>query len=97
MTLDLENENATGIASKMKISLSLIPESEDSFNRFMETVDANVSRLKSTTEAPASSIISTLGIALQLTKKIMDNIADVCSIIANHFLFLILRPRWVRN
>jgi hypothetical protein len=51
----------------------------------METVDANISRLNNASQV--STGISALGRALQLTKNIMDNVAEVCSIIANRFYF----------
>jgi hypothetical protein len=78
--LDLGNDTGTEIVSKVKISLSLIQEPEDSFKRLMETVDANVSRLKN---SQVFAVVSTLGNALLLTKNIMDVAANVGSIIAN--------------
>jgi hypothetical protein len=73
--LDLGNETGTGIVSKIKISLSLIQEPEDSFKRIMENVDATVSRLK---DSQVPAVVSTLGNALLLTKNIMDVAANVC-------------------
>ncbi|KAF8199449.1 ankyrin repeat-containing domain protein [Pholiota molesta] len=71
--LDLGNDTGNEIVSKVKISLSLIQEPEDSFKRLMETVDANVSRLKNS-QVPA--VVSTLGNALLLTKSIVDAAAN---------------------
>ena len=53
----------------------------------MTSVDADVSRIGDSTLAPqASSILAALGMALQLTKYIMDTIAGVC-----HSYFLLIR------
>lgn len=85
ITLDLEDETGTGIAPKMKIGLSLVPESENDFKRFMETVDANVSGLN-TKQVPQAGVL-TLGNTLRLMKNIIDVVTVVRSIIENHFLF----------
>ena len=75
-TIDLKDATGTRIPSQIKIQLSLVSDPEnDNFNTFMENVDADVSRLDGTV---ASASISSLGMALTLTKNIMDIAADVC-------------------
>jgi len=59
----------------MKIVLSPTSESDDDINKFMEKVDADVSRLPSN-DAVASTI-STLGQVLKLTKTLMDQLSQV--------------------
>ncbi|KAF8169539.1 hypothetical protein BJ912DRAFT_1067147 [Pholiota molesta] len=74
-TLDLEDETGAGIAPKIKIGLSLAPESENDFKRFMDTVDANVSGLNNTNQVLHAGVL-TLGNTLRLMKNIMDIVAD---------------------
>jgi len=59
----------------MKIVLSPTSESDEDINKFMEKVDADVSRLPSN-DAVASTI-STLGQVLKLTKTLMDQLSQV--------------------
>ena len=70
--MDLKDKTGAAITPKMKIKLSLVSEPGETF---MESVDADISRLDS---AVASTPISALGKVLQLTKSIMDMVADVC-------------------
>ena len=72
----MKDETGTRIPSQIKIQLSLVSDLEnDNFNTFMENIDADVSLLDGTV---ASASISALGMALKLTKNIMDIAADVC-------------------
>jgi len=59
----------------MKIALSPTSESDDDIKEFMEKVDADVSRLSSKDAVPSTA--SALGQVLQVTKAIMDQIAQV--------------------
>ena len=59
----------------MHIALSPISGSGDNMKEFLDKVDADVSRLSSN-DAVAGTV-STLGIVLQLTKTIMDNLSEV--------------------
>ena len=70
--MDLKDKTGAAITPKIKIKLSLVSEPGETF---MESVDADISRLDS---AVASTPISALGKVLQLTKSIMDLVADVC-------------------
>ena len=72
MSIDLKDKTGAAIASKIKIKLSLVSEPNETF---MKTIDADISRLDG---AVASIPISALGKALQLTKSIMDIVANVC-------------------
>ena len=68
--MDLKNKTGAAITPKIKIKLSLVSEPRETL---MERVDADISH-----GAVESTDISTLGEALQLTKSIMDMVADVC-------------------
>ena len=68
----------TAIGSQIKIKLSLVSQSMNNFESFMISVDADVARIGDSTVAPQVSSILALGMALQLTKNIMDTIAGVC-------------------
>ena len=68
------------LATKMKISFSLIPGSDDNIKEFMKRVDDDVSHMNSPS-LPSS--LSTLGQVLKLTKAIMDQVSQVV-----HFLSL---------
>ena len=70
--MDLKDKTGSAITPKIKIKLFLVSEPGETF---MESVDADISRLDG---AVASTPISALGKALQLTKSIMDIVADVC-------------------
>jgi hypothetical protein len=59
----------------MKIVVSPTSESDDDIKRFMEKVDADVSRLPSN-DAVATTV-STLRQVLTLTKNIMDQLSQV--------------------
>ena len=82
----------------MKIVLSPISESDDDIRKFMEEVDADVSRLPS--NDTVWSTVSTVGQVLQLTKNIMDNVSKVrhycfCRI-CSHGKSVIIVPRYIR-
>ena len=62
------------LAAKIKISLSLIPESGDNIEEFMKKVDDDVGRMSSFS---LPSNLSTLGQVLNLTKTIMDKFSQV--------------------
>jgi len=64
------------VPAKMKIVLSSISDSLDNVKEVMEKVDADVSRLPSNSAA-VTGTVSTLGKVLQLTKNIMDKLAQV--------------------
>ena len=72
--MDLKDKTGAAITPKIKIKLSLVSEPGETF---MESVDADISRLDSAVEL-ASTPISALGKVLQLTKSIVDAVADVC-------------------
>ena len=72
MSIDLRDKTGAAIMSKLKIKLSLVPEPGETF---MKGVDADISRLDG---AVGSISILALGKALQLTKSIMDIVANVC-------------------
>lgn len=79
-TVDLKDKTGRKIASdaKIKINLSLVPESEDTFKSFMKSVDEDVSRLENATQGSATTpALGVLGKTLQLTKNIMDIVASV--------------------
>ncbi|KAF9473019.1 hypothetical protein BDN70DRAFT_415214 [Pholiota conissans] len=71
-TIDLTAKDGAKTASKIQISLSVASLSthDEEFKRFMESVDANISRLDKHVQMPAG--LATIGIALQFTKKILD-------------------------
>ena len=71
-SIDLKDKTGAAIASKIKIELSLVSEPGETF---MKGVDADISRLDGVV---GSVPISALGKALQLTKSIMDIVANVC-------------------
>ena len=71
-SIDLKDKTGAAITSKIKFKLSLVSEPGETF---MKGVDADISRLHG---AVGSVPISALGKALQLTKSIMDNLANVC-------------------
>jgi hypothetical protein len=77
-TIDLKDKAGAGIISgaKIKINLSLVPEPEGTFKSYMETVDADVSRLQNALDN-ASTPALVLDGALQLTKNIIDIVAGV--------------------
>ena len=70
--MDLKDKTGAEITPKIKIELSLVSEPRETF---MESVGADISRLDG---AFASTPLSVLGKALQLTKSIMDIVANVC-------------------
>lgn len=59
----------------MNIVLSPISGSGDNIKELMEKVDADVRRLSS--KGTVAGTVLTLGIVLQLTKTIMDNLSQV--------------------
>ena len=71
-SIDLKDKTGAAIISKIKIKLSLVSEPGETF---MKGVDADISRLDG---AVGFVPISALGKALQLTKSIMDIVANVC-------------------
>ncbi|KDR71050.1 hypothetical protein GALMADRAFT_802997 [Galerina marginata CBS 339.88] len=73
--LDLTDKEGNPVRAKMKMVLSPNPESDDNIKKFMEKVDADVSRLPS--NDTVWSTVSTVGKTLQLTKNIMDNLSKV--------------------
>ncbi|KAF8160167.1 ankyrin repeat-containing domain protein [Pholiota molesta] len=75
--IGLINKAGIEIASKIKIDLSLIAESEDQFESFMATVSADASRLDGAVRIHPG--ILALGRVLQLTKIIMDIAANAGS------------------
>jgi hypothetical protein len=80
-TFDLKDEHGAEVTSmsKIKINLCLVPESKDTFEIFMKSVDDNISHMKSGVLASAGNtlILGGLGTVLQLTKSIMDAVAGV--------------------
>ena len=62
------------LATKMKISFSLIPGTDDNIKEFMKRVDDDVSHMNSLS-LPSS--LSTLGQVLTSTKAIMDRVSQV--------------------
>ena len=68
----MKDKTGAAITYEIKIELSLVSEPGETF---MKRVAADISRLDGVI---GSVPISTLGKALQLTKSIMDNVADVC-------------------
>ena len=68
----MKDKTGAAITSKIKIKLYLVSEPSETF---MRSVDAAISRLDGAVE---SVPISALGKALQLTKSIMDTVANVC-------------------
>ena len=68
----MKDKTGAAITSKIKIKLSLVSEPGETF---MKGVDADISRLDGVVR---SVPISALGKALQLTKSIMDIVANVC-------------------
>ena len=70
--MDLKDKTGAEITPKIKIELSLVSEPGETV---MEDVDTDISRLDS---AIGSTPISALGKVLQLTKNIVDAVADVC-------------------
>ncbi|KAF8190524.1 hypothetical protein BJ912DRAFT_925653 [Pholiota molesta] len=78
-TFDLKDEHGAEVTSKskIKINLCLVPESKDTFEIFMKSVDDNISHMKSGVLASAGNtlILGGLGTVLQLTKSIMDAVA----------------------
>ena len=74
--IDLEDKTGAAIVSKIKLKLSSVSEPDEAF---MKSVDDHISRLDARLDGAVGSIpISTLGKALQLTKRIMDNFSNVC-------------------
>ena len=71
-SIDLKDKTGAAITPEIKIELSLVSEPGETF---MERVAADILRLDGVI---GSVPISTLGKALQLTKSIMDNAANVC-------------------
>ena len=69
------NKEGDPVSATMKINLSRISESDSNITKFMEKVDADVSRLPS--NDVVGSTVSMVGKALQLTKNIMDNLSQV--------------------
>jgi len=76
-SLHLTDKKGDPVLATMKIDLSRLSDSDSNIAKFMEKVDAGVSRLPSNNDA-MGSILSTVGKALQLNKKIMDNLSQVC-------------------
>ncbi|KAG6906173.1 hypothetical protein DXG01_015448 [Tephrocybe rancida] len=74
-SFDLMDEKGIPVPIKMNIALSPISKSEDYIKRFLEKVDADVSRLPS--NATVANSVSTLGQVLQLTKTIMDKLSQI--------------------
>ena len=62
------------LATKMKISFTLIPGSDDNIKELMKRVDDDVSHMNSLS-LPSS--LSTLGQVLKSTKAIMDQVSQV--------------------
>ena len=62
------------LATRIKINLSLIPESDNNIEEFMKKVDDDVGRMSSFS---LPSNLSTLGQVLNLTKAIMDQLSQV--------------------
>ncbi|KAF8157288.1 hypothetical protein BJ912DRAFT_407270 [Pholiota molesta] len=77
-TIDLKDKAGAGISSsaKIKINLSLVPEPEDTFKNFMKTMDDDVSRLQNALANASTPALDVLNGALQVTKNIMDIVAD---------------------
>ena len=72
-SFELKNKGVV-LATKMKISFSLIPGSDDNIKEFMKRVDDDVSHMNSLS-LPSS--LSTLGQVLKSTKAIMDQVSQV--------------------
>ena len=72
--MDLKDKTGTAITSQIKITLSLASDPDDNLETFMASVDAGVSHLDISS---ISAGISALGMAVQLMKNIMDEIANV--------------------
>ncbi|KAG6905954.1 hypothetical protein DXG01_016698 [Tephrocybe rancida] len=73
-SFDLTDEKGIPVPIEMNIALSPDNKSEDYIKKFLEKVDADVSRLPSN-DAVANSV-SMLGQVLQLTKTIMDKLSQ---------------------
>ena len=67
-------DKGVALTTKIKITLSLIPESGDNIEEFMKKVDDDVGRMSSFS---LPSNLSTLGQVLNLTKAIMDQFSQV--------------------
>jgi chemotaxis regulatin CheY-phosphate phosphatase CheZ len=63
--------------AKIKINLSLVPEPEDTFKSFMRAMDDDVSRLENALASDGTLARDVLNGALQVTKNIMDIVAEV--------------------
>ncbi|KAG6914576.1 hypothetical protein DXG01_016470, partial [Tephrocybe rancida] len=74
-SFDLTDEKGNPVPIELNIALSPISDSEDYIKKFLEKVDADVSRLPSN-DAVANSV-SALGQVLQLTKTIMDGLSQI--------------------
>ncbi|KIJ93635.1 hypothetical protein K443DRAFT_12698 [Laccaria amethystina LaAM-08-1] len=71
----LTDKKGNSFRAKMHIVLSPISGSGDNTKEFLDKVDADVNRLSS--NGAVAGTVSTLGIVLQLTKTIMDNLSEV--------------------
>ncbi|KAF8888393.1 hypothetical protein CPB84DRAFT_1470437 [Gymnopilus junonius] len=73
-SLELKDKKGDPVQLKMTMALSRVSGSEGDSTKFMEKVDADVSRLDNNRRI--SSAISMLAPILQVTKKVMDNLSQ---------------------
>ncbi|KAF9471988.1 hypothetical protein BDN70DRAFT_516117 [Pholiota conissans] len=80
--VDLKNLNGVVIAPKVKISITLVP---NDFKSFMKSVDENASRLENLSR---SSTLNALDKTFQVTKSIMDSVADAHPILKTSWIVI---------